>query len=68
LTQYNASLKPKDVEIYKVNIETQKELAKRFKINALPILIYFKDGKQMAKEAGVKSAEQLQEKVAKYLQ
>jgi len=68
LTKYNASLKPDNVEIYKVNIETQKELSKRFKINALPILIYFKDEKQVAKEAGVKSPEQLQKKVTEYLQ
>jgi len=67
LTKYSTSDKPNDVEIYKVDIGEQGELAARFKAFAVPMLIYFKDGKEMARERGVKSPSQIAQSVNKYL-
>lgn len=65
LTKYNTS-KKQDVTIYKVNLEEQPELKKRFNINAFPVLLYIKNSKIIAKEKGVRSPEQLEENVIKY--
>ena len=61
MTKYDTSTKAKDVVIYKVDIDKQPALAKRFKIRALPVLVYLKDSKQVAKTAGIKTAKKLKE-------
>ncbi len=65
LTQYNAS-KTDDVTIYKVDLEKEPALAKRFKIRGFPILLYLKNGEVIAQEFGVKSPSQLKSSVQKY--
>lgn len=62
LTKYNTS-KTKDVTIYKVNLENQKALAKRFKIEAWPVLMYLKDGEVRLKRMGISSAKEIEEDV-----
>lgn len=53
--------KPENVEIFKVNIDNEQELAKKYKVKKLPTLAYFKDGKQIRQDFGIKSAEELLE-------
>jgi thioredoxin-like negative regulator of GroEL len=42
-------------------------LARRFKIYGIPVLIYFKDGKAIAQEMGIRSAQELKINVENYL-
>ena len=58
LTKYNSS-KKEDVEIYKVNLANEPQLAKRFNIRSFPVLVYLKNGKVMATERGVRSSDEL---------
>ena len=66
LTKYNAS-KKEDVTIYKVDLEKEPNLAKRFNVKGFPILFYMKDGKIKAKEFGYKSVAELKTSIQKYL-
>ncbi|WP_198304876.1 thioredoxin family protein [Arcobacter vandammei] len=51
--------KPEDVEIFKVNIENELVLAKKYGVRKLPTLIYFKDGKAFKQDVGIKTADEL---------
>ena len=53
--------KPENVEIFKVNIDNEQELAKKYKVKKILTLAYFKDGKQIRQDFGIKSAEELLE-------
>lgn len=66
MTNYSTSEKPNDVEIYKVDTQEEKELIRKYNVYGVPVLIYFKNGKEIAREFGVKSQEQLKESVNKY--
>jgi len=65
LTKYDASKKD-DVTIYKVDVEAQKELAQRFNIRGVPVLVYLENGKLITKEKGVKSVQEIQLNVINY--
>ncbi len=67
LTKYNTS-KTQDVTIYKVDIDKEPELTQRFKIYAIPILVYIKNAEVIASEQGVRSVDELEENVEKYLE
>ena len=67
MTKYDASKKD-DVTIYKVDVEAQKELAQRFNIRGVPVLVYLKDGNFITKEQGVKSVQEIQLNVINYFQ
>ena len=47
------------VKIFKVNVDNEPELAKRFGVMSIPTLIFFKNGKQVDKTVGLKSSEEL---------
>ncbi len=51
--------KPDNVEIFKVNIENELVLAKKYGVKKLPTLIYFKDLKVIKEDFGVKTADEL---------
>lgn len=51
--------KPENVHIYKVNIDDELTLAKKYGVTKLPTLIYFKDGKPIKDYVGVLSSEEL---------
>jgi thioredoxin 1 len=53
--------KPDNVQIYKVNIDDELNLAKKYGVTKLPTLIYFKNGKVVKDYIGVLSAEELLE-------
>ena len=41
-----------DVKVGKVNVDEQMELAMRFQVSSIPMLVVFKDGKAIAKSVG----------------
>lgn len=51
--------KPENVHIYKVNIDDELTLAKKYGVTKLPTLIYFKDGKTIKDYVGVLNSEEL---------
>jgi thioredoxin 1 len=53
--------KPDNVQIYKVNIDDELTLAKKYGVTKLPTLIYFKNGKVVKNYIGVLSPEELLE-------
>ena len=53
--------KPKNVEVYKVNVDDELTLEKKYGVTALPTLLYFKDGKVKKNYVGVLSSEELLE-------
>lgn len=59
-------LKPMDVTIFKVDIDQYKTLAIENNVNALPTLVYFKDGKMVAKEVGIQDIPQLTNSTKKH--
>lgn len=42
--------------VAKVNTDTVPELSQRFQINAIPLMIVFKNGREMARQAGAMAA------------
>lgn len=55
------------VSIYEVDIDKQMSLALKYKVNAIPTLVYFKNGKITATEVGVSSVEELKGSIAQNL-
>ncbi len=53
--------KPENVHIYKVNIDDELTLAKKYGVSKLPTLIYFKDGKIVKDYVGVLTPQELLE-------
>ena len=43
------------LKVGKVNVDEQMELAMRFQVSSIPMLIVFKDGKAVAKSVGYRS-------------
>lgn len=43
-----------------VNVDEEEELAIAYRISAIPTLLFFKDGKQVNKTMGVRSASELE--------
>lgn len=48
-----------DVQIGKVNVDEQMDLAQQFKVVSIPMLILIKNGEVTAKDIGVKSKDEL---------
>ncbi len=49
-----------NVSIIKVNTDTHPELSQEFGVMSIPTLVFFKDGKEIKKEIGFKSKEELE--------
>ncbi len=56
-----SSKKAKNIEIYKVNVDDELELAKKYGVSYLPTIIYFKDGKMKKDYIGVMDIKELTE-------
>ncbi len=56
-----SSKKQKNIEIYKVNVDDELELAKKYGVSSLPTIIYFKDGKMKKDYIGVLDTKELTE-------
>jgi thioredoxin 1 len=54
-------VKPDNVEIFKVNIDNQMVLSKKYGVSKLPTLVYFKNGKPINDYVGILSVEELTE-------
>ena len=48
-----------EVKACKVDVDAEPALASRFGVMSIPTLIYFEDGKQVAKVVGVQAKEQI---------
>ena len=48
-----------EVEIYKVNVDESQENAIRYGVNAMPTLIFFKDGEEIERQVGYMDEEEL---------
>ena len=55
-----------DVKIVQIDIDKEKELATRFRIQSVPTLIIFKNGKQQWRQSGVISAHALMQLLKEY--
>lgn len=55
------------VSIYEVDIDEHMALAVKYKVNAIPTLVYFKNGKITATEVGVSSVVELKGSIARNL-
>lgn len=54
------------VDILKVNIDQDEDLAKQFGVMSIPTLIFFKDGKDVEKTVGYRQKSQIEEIIKKY--
>ena len=43
------------LKVGKINVDEQMELAMRFRVSSIPMLVVFKDGKAVAKSVGYRS-------------
>jgi thioredoxin 1 len=59
--------KEKDVLVTIVDVDTEKELAQRFRIMSIPQLVVFKNGKQEFQGSGMISKPRTQEMIDNYL-
>jgi thioredoxin 1 len=48
-----------DVKVAKVNVDEERELAKRYRIFSIPTLVVIKDGQVVNKSVGVQSREEI---------
>ena len=49
------------LKVGKINVDEQMELAMRFQVSSIPMLVVFKDGQPVAKTVGYRSKEELNE-------
>lgn len=61
-------LKPMDITIYKVDIDKNMDLAIKYGVKSLPTIGFFKDGKLIKKEIGIKDIPQLTMSSRKHFQ
>lgn len=59
-------IKPSNVVIYKIDIDKDMDLAKRYNVKSLPTLVYLKDEKVVAKNIGVSNVDELVANSMKY--
>ena len=55
-----------DAKVVQIDIDKEKELATRFRIQSVPTLIIFKNGKQQWRQSGVISAHALMQLLKEY--
>lgn len=55
------------VSIYKVDVDDDEKLARKFGVLSIPTLIIFKDGKQVDKKVGYIQADDLQAMIEKHI-
>lgn len=53
-----------DIEVGKIDIDSEMELARRFGVMSIPTLVVIKDGKILAHRTGILSKEKLQAMLA----
>jgi thioredoxin 1 len=48
-----------DVKVVKINVDEERELAKKYRVFSIPTLVVIKDGQAVNKSVGVKSREEI---------
>ena len=48
-------------KVFKINVDEETGLADMHSISSIPALIYYKDGKEVKREVGVRNVQQLRE-------
>ena len=56
-----------NVTIYKIDTEESKNIAAEFKVSALPSVVFFKDGKEVKRLIGLRSARDLQRVINSFI-
>ena len=56
-----------DIYIYKVNVNYDRELAEKYKVMSVPIVICFVNGEAKGKTVGLKEQEEIEELFEKYV-
>ena len=56
-----------NVYIYKVDIDNEKSLLKRFGVKSIPTLVYLKNGQPIFKELGIRNNKEIKSNVEEYL-
>lgn len=64
LQEYNI-VKPENVNIYKINIDDEPLITKKYGITRLPSLVYFKDGEAQKTIVGIQSVDELDKNAKK---
>ena len=59
--------KLQDIQIEQVNVDENTDLAIKFKVNAFPTFLIFKNGKEMERFSGFRTKEELLNTLTKYL-
>lgn len=54
------------VKIGKINVDEEMELALKFSVNSIPMLVLFKDGSPVAQTVGVQSKEEILKMIEVY--
>ena len=48
-----------DVKVVKINVDEERELAKKYRVFSIPTLVVIKDGQAVNKSVGVRSREEI---------
>ena len=48
-----------EVEVYKVDVDEHQDAAMRYGVNAMPTLVFFKEGQEVERQVGLLSKEDL---------
>jgi thioredoxin 1 len=64
LTPILESISISNLSIYKVNIDTNSELATKYSIKSIPMLMLFKDGDLISQKAGLMTKEAIESWIA----
>lgn len=60
-------VKPSDVEIFKVDIDDQRALIKKFDVQSIPTIVFVNNGEAKHIQIGVQSVDDLASNTKKYL-
>lgn len=52
-------MKPSNVEIYKIDIDEQRELMKEYNVRSIPTILFVKNGKVVSSKVGIQGVEEL---------
>lgn len=61
LQKYTDTTKAKNVKIYKLDVMNYPDIAKKYDILGVPVLLYFKDGKIVDRKMGVQDPSKLKD-------
>lgn len=60
-------IKPKNVVIYKIDIDDQRDLIKRFDIKSIPTIVFLDNGEVKHLQVGLQTVNELEKNTNKYL-